>query len=80
MAKGILEFNLDDHSDKLSFRRASSATDAYIILFEVSNKLFREILKYREDLSDESMALVQQLSDDFHVLLDHYGVDLNDLE
>lgn len=50
MAKATLEFDLDDHSDKLAHRRAVSATGAFIALNDLDNHL-RQMLKYDGHIS-----------------------------
>ena len=43
--KAKLEFDLDDHSDRLSHKRAVSATDVYLALHDFDNEL-RNMVKY----------------------------------
>lgn len=44
--KAILEFDLDDHDDINAHKRAISATNAYLVLFDLDNYL-RSELKYK---------------------------------
>jgi hypothetical protein len=62
--KAILEFDLEDSSDKLSHRRAVNATNAYIAMHEFSNVL-RRYLKYNKDISPGSKWA---LPEGYHVL------------
>jgi len=47
--KGKLEFDLDEPSDRLAHKRCVSATDAYIALHEIANKVFRPARKHGYD-------------------------------
>lgn len=51
--KATLEFNLDDPSDKRAHARCAKATEAYIALFNIDNKL-REYVKYEKGISPGS--------------------------
>jgi len=62
--KAILEFDLEDPSDKLSHRRCTNATNAYIAMHEFSN-ILRQYLKYDKDISPGSKWA---LPEDYHVL------------
>lgn len=91
MAKGILEFNLDEPADKLAFKRANNSTDAYLVLFAIANDLFRPARKHGynspsipemdiQNWDDKTYAVVSELESMFYQILERYGVDLNDLE
>ena len=55
--KGILEFDLDDYSDKLSHKRATSSTDVYLSLHDIDDML-RGYTKYEKGiLSGDKIAL-----------------------
>ena len=62
--KAILEFDLEDSSDKLSHRRCTNATNAYIAMHEFSN-ILRQYLKYNKDISPGS---VWALPEGYHYL------------
>lgn len=62
--KAILEFDLEDPSDKLSHRRCTNATNAYIAMHEFSN-ILRQYLKYDKDISPGSKWA---LPEGYHVL------------
>jgi hypothetical protein len=53
MSKAIIEFDLNDYSDRLEHKRAIAATDAFIALHDIDNML-REYTKYSKgiDLGD----------------------------
>jgi len=44
--KAILEFDLEDHEEKMEHKRAISATDAYIALSQIANEIFRPHRKH----------------------------------
>lgn len=79
--KATLSFNMDNHEDRLSHKRAINATSAYIVLFTLQNKVFRDIIKYNGDsYSEETLVAIETLREKFNNLLDEYEVNLNDLE
>jgi len=49
MGKAILEFDLDDFSDKKAHLRAIAATDAFLALYDIDNML-REYTKYSKGI------------------------------
>ena len=44
--KAILKFNLDDHEDKMEYKRAMNGTNAYIALHRIANEIFRPHRKH----------------------------------
>ena len=55
--KGILEFDLDDRYDNLAHKRATSSTNAYLVLHDIDSML-RNYTKYEEGiLPGDTMAL-----------------------
>jgi hypothetical protein len=73
MPKATLEFDLADHDDRLAHIRAAKATEAYIVLFEVSERL-REVCD-RDEPYTATQALGLLLD-----TMDNYGVSLDDIE
>lgn len=88
--KAILEFNLPE--DRFEHTRAVKGTDAYIVLWEVSQQIFRPARKHgylsdpklnqllggdHGDAVEEAIGL---LEDKFHELLRDRGISLEDLE
>lgn len=89
--KAILEFNMDDPSDRLEHKRAIAATDAYIALTEIANQVFRPARKhgYSDPViktmiercgEQESADLIDKLEDRFYEILKERGINLADLE
>lgn len=69
MPKAILEFDLNDHEDKLAHRRAVKATDASFALFELDQWL-------RNKIKHEDRSEFQEVRDQLHDTLAYYDVDL----
>jgi hypothetical protein len=74
-----LSFNLDDISDRLAHRRALNGTSAYVALFTIFNDVFRKRLKHG-NLDFDSENLVTEIQQEMVEILEHYQIDLNDLE
>jgi hypothetical protein len=64
--KGKLEFNLEEPSSKLAFKRASNADNAYLALDAMWNELFRPAFKHGysnknlQELMDKSGTLIDK--------------------
>ena len=71
--KAILEFNLDDPDDVLSHRRCISATDAYLVIHEIAERI-RTLEK--RDL----MITPADMRKEFYGLLEDRGIDLDHLQ
>jgi hypothetical protein len=46
--KAILEFDLDDHEDRIKHLRAVRSDDAFLCLFDIQTKLKKEIEQYQD--------------------------------
>jgi hypothetical protein len=83
MAKGKLEFDLDDFSDKKSFYRASNADYAYISMWDFDTHL-RNATKYGvhegKELSEKEIEIFDMIREKFHEFLENNNVSLDDLE
>lgn len=79
--KATLNFDLDNHEDRLSHKRAINATNAYLVIWTMQNKVFRNILKYNGDsYSEETLLAIEELRSKFFNLVEEYEINLNDLE
>jgi hypothetical protein len=74
--KAILEFNLDDVSDRLAHKRCVNAANAYIALFEVNEEL-RQINKYGDGTDKVDVG---ELRETIFDIFDANGINLDDLE
>lgn len=85
--KAILEYNIEDAYEKLAFKRASSADDAYLALVTIANEVFRPHRKHGysdKELdaatdTDDGFLVAEKLEDMFYEILKKYNVDLEDL-
>ena len=94
MAKGILEFDLDEPFDRSAFRRANAATDVYIALHAISNEVFRphrkhgyndrvlnDLIENRgEEVGSAVLDAIEVLEGMFFEILQRYNIDMNDLD
>ena len=67
--KAILEFDLDDGSDKMAHTRCLKATDAYLVLWNFS-----------EFLRKDERPNIEEIRDLFHEFMERYDVSLNEIE
>lgn len=74
MSKGILEFNLDDSFEKEAFKRASSATDAYLVLWDI-----QEYLRNKSKYGEADWMPISEIQERIGEFLEKYNVDLDDL-
>jgi hypothetical protein len=81
--KAILEFDYEEASDRLAHKRAVSATDVYLALHELSNKL-RTMRKYEHfdniELTEGQLIIAEKFEEYFYIVLDEHGINLGDLE
>lgn len=79
--KATLSFNLDDFTDRSAHKRALNGTNAYLVLFEMQNKVFRDAIKYNGDnYSEETLHAIDELRSKLNNLMEEHGINLNDLE
>lgn len=79
--KATLTFNLDDFNDRLSHKRALNGTNAYLVLFELQNTVFRNVMKYNGDnYSEETLRAIDEIRSKLNDLMERYEINLNDLE
>ncbi len=72
--KAKLEFDLDDHSDRLEHNRALNANIAFRVIFDMLEVL-RSNRKYK-DLDDEEAKLNEQIENNFYSILSDYDIDI----
>jgi hypothetical protein len=76
--KATLEFNLDEPEDVLSHKRCISATDVYLVLFDMDNYL-RSRIKY-EELSEEVDDALSAARSKLYGIMAERGINMGDLE
>ncbi len=71
--KAILEFNLDEHDDRIEHEAAIQGSRLRIVLWDLDMKL-RETSKYGDDekLADYAQSIREHMS----YLMDKYKVDM----
>jgi len=75
MAKGILEFDIDDPHERTAHLRAVKATDAYLALHDLNEKL----RQWSKDEEKEEIK-IETLRTEFFEILENRGINLDDLE
>jgi hypothetical protein len=87
--KGMLKFDLDDHFDKLAFARATSATDVYLVIYELQDFL-RSHIKYGNNDKLQEIAkncpegsvedVLEVVRDSLFEILEKYNINMDNLE
>jgi hypothetical protein len=77
--KAILEFNLEDYSERREHKRAISATDAYLVLYELDSYL-RDKLKYNAILDPAEESAFTEAREKLSEFLSERSINLSDLE
>lgn len=96
--KAILEFDLNEHHEKLAHLRALNGTSAYIAFHVMVNHLFRPARKHgyvngplmeetdflnsalNGENGEQVAEVISALEKAFNGIIEHYGINLNDLE
>lgn len=78
--KAIIEFNIDDHEDRLSHLRCIKSLDMAICLFEIQNNLKRN-MEYFVDAGNgiSNQELLDKLFGNFNVILEDNNVNIEEL-
>jgi hypothetical protein len=76
--KAILEFDLDEPFELSKFKRAMSATEAYLIISGMQD-YFRHQCKYI-DLSESDYKVIEEVSNKLYGLIAEYNINMNDLD
>ena len=82
MAKGILEFDLENKDDKQFFNRASKSTELCIVLFELMNnskRNFERQLEVDQNTSDREFKLLNDVWAHICALMEDNNINLDDL-
>ena len=72
--KGILEFDLSEPFEASAHKRCISATDAYLALHDIKERL-HQLIK-----NDHDKIKVESLRQDFYDIVDAHGINLDDLD
>jgi hypothetical protein len=83
MATAIIKYDMEDPHDKLEFKRATSATDVYLVIWEIQQEL-RRLYKYEPINADGSPQYdtdtIEYIRDFLYKTLESHDVDMNNLE
>jgi hypothetical protein len=82
MAKGILEFDLENKDDRQFFNRAIKSTELCIVLFELVNNSKRNFemqLDADQNTTDRELKLLNDVWSDISALMDDNNINLDDL-
>lgn len=81
--KAILEFDLDETHDIYAHKRAVSATDAYLALYTIQERLFKA-RKHEElngiRMSRGNLKLLHEVLTTIDDVMVGYNINLDDLE
>jgi len=66
--KAILEFDLNDHDERMAHLRAVKSTSMAIVLFEIQHNLFRGI-------EENNTSIIEKIND----LIHEHGINLDEL-
>lgn len=72
--KAVLQFDLDSFEDKQAHIRATKATDAYLVIWEMFQEL-RKDWKYSQD--PEVIKHAERYRDVLNMLVQGHGIDLD---
>lgn len=75
--KITLEYDITDIYVAKEVVRAMKATDAYLVIYQLQDVLTRRISE--DDLSKKETRLLAEVLTEINELLEHYGINLNDL-
>lgn len=75
--KITLEYDITDIYVAKEVVRAMKATDAYLVIHQLQDVLTRRISE--DDLSKKETRLLAEVLTEINELLEHYGINLNDL-
>lgn len=82
MTKAILEYNLDNVDDRISFKQASKAKDAFRSLYSIREHLrsgHKYGTMYGKELDKGEQELVTQIYGDFFRFLEESDISLDEL-
>ena len=84
MAKGILEFDLNEPDDRMAFKRANKATDMAIALHEIQFNLKKRIGHQLEgaDIKGEKISnyeVLEMVFDKIHNTINELNIDIEEI-
>ena len=84
MAKAILEFDLNDHDDKMAHKRAIKSTDLALALWEIEVNLRKRLereLEFKEFKNEdvEVYDVIDMCMDNILKTISDHNIDIEDL-
>ena len=76
--KAILTFDCNDPHESLEFKRASSADQSYLSLFNIREYLFKQI--NGEDICESYKPIFISVLEKFNDILSEHNIDLDNLD
>ena len=78
MAKGILEFDLNEPDDATAHKRAVKALDLCLALLDIEQE-FRKQIRYNESLTEEAIESLNNMRESYFEIKSKYNIDLDEL-
>lgn len=79
MAKGILEFDLNDFDDKMAHLRAVKSLDMSLFIFQLIYNTKKSIMYELENKELKDWEVVNLVFERIHELLDEHGINMDEL-
>lgn len=77
--KAILEFNLDEPTDKEAHLRAVKSTSLAIALWDIDQYLRGQIKHAPDSMPEEVYKALQKIRDKLHEIMSENSIDLDEL-
>lgn len=78
MAKGILEFDLNEPDDVISHKRAVISLELTLALYDIEQYL-RTQTKYNENLSKDAYDVLEKTREEFYEILKNRNISFDEL-
>lgn len=78
MAKGILEFDLNEPDEIEAYKRAVKALDLVLALWDIDQYL-RTQTKYNESLTEDQHKVMEKAREEFYDIINKHNISFNEL-
>ena len=79
MGKATLEFDLNDHDDKMAHLRAVKSTDLALSLWDMDGYLRGKTKHAPDSMSSEVYDTLQDVRDKLYEIMNKHSIDLDEL-
>lgn len=79
MAKGILEFDLNDQDDAMAHKRCVKSTELVLALWDMDGYLRSETKYAPDSMSSEVYGALQDARNKLHEIMSKHSIDLDEL-